>query len=494
MHSIAGTTEHAGHASRNGDRGVALQLAAIAGLLLVIYAGFCLFVPLTPGRLERASASLITELPLWRSVSALRLPLLHDVGAFAPVFLFSLAVVPLLYGLAIALSWGRSPGRATVTTVLAGAAAFFAVSLLALPNQTTDIYNYISRARVAAVHDSNPHYVPASRFPEDPLYAYASPRIARITGDKLALWTLISTGTAKLAGHGALANLFAMRLLFFACNLANLALIALVLHKLVPRHVLAGIILYGWNPVVAVLGQSKTDTVMMTFMLLAVLLLILDRRRWAIVSMGLSVLIKFMTLPIIAVYWLRDLRLKRWRELAVNAVILCLLVVALYAPYWEGPQLIVSHMKVVFGEAGASAGGMRSILIAGFLLLVAAVGLTRDTTHASLISGWAWVMLFVAVFLARTSNSWYLITAIGMASLCSSPGVALLAVIASCAAFAFSMWYTTSTGVFPLPDVFSASRRMVFLAPIALGAIGIAAAALLARRRHASAQSALKGR
>lgn len=487
MHPIAGTTEHAGHGPRDGDRGLALKLGIIAGLLLVIYAGFCFLVPLTAGRMERASASLITELPLWRFVSALHLPLLHDVGAFAPVLLFSLAIVPVLYGLAIVLSWDRSPRRATVTTVLAAAAAYFVVSFLALPNQTTDIYNYIVRARVAAVHDSNPHYVPASRFPKDPLYAYASPRIAKITGDKLAFWTLISTGTAKLAGHGPLANLFAMRLLFLACNLANLALIALILYKLVPRHVLAGTILYAWNPVVAVLGQSKTDTVMMTFMLLAVWFLISDRRRWAIVSMGLSALIKFITLPLIAVYWLRDLRLKRWRELAVNAGILCLLVVALYAPYWDGPQLITSHMKVIFGEAGVSAGGMRGILIAGFLLLVAAVGLTRDQTHASLISGWAWVMLFVAVFIARTSNSWYLISAIGMASLCMSSGVALLAAIASCAAFAFSMWYTTSTGVFPLPDVFSTSRRMVFLAPVAVGAVGIVAAALISRRRQASA-------
>ncbi|MGQ0657618.1 MAG: hypothetical protein ACT4NU_05910 [Chromatiales bacterium] len=487
MRQTGGAIARARERLIRNDRDLLRYLGISASILFLVYFAYCFLQPLTPGRLERSSASLIPQLPVWSFVSSLQFPLLDANLAVAAALILTLMAVPAVYGLALYLSWGRSPRRATVAVVVGAASLFFVTSFLALPNHTTDIYNYISRARVAAVHHSNPHYVPATRFPDDPLYIYASPRIARITGDKLAFWTHISTGVARLAGDSALANLFGFRLLFLLCNLANVALIAVILHRLSPQHVLAGTISYAWNPVVAVLGQSKTDTVMLTFMLLAVLGLVAGRKRLAVMSMGLSALIKFITLPLIAVYWLRDLRFKRWRELAVNAIVLILLATVLYAPFWEGPALVTRHLAVVRGEAGPWAGEIRWILHGAFLLAVLAIGLTRDDTHESLIRGWAWVMLFFAVFLARASNSWYLITVIGMASLCRSWGVALLIVVLSCSAFSFNLWYTTSTPGFRLPDLFAFSRRLVYIAP-ALAAASVVVVVALTRRRRVSAR------
>lgn len=461
------------------------NLTILACVLLVIYSACCFVLPLTPGRLARSSASLIPELPFWSFFSLLRLPFLDASNVVASALILTVMAASLAYGLALYLSWNRLPRSATVAVTIGAACAFFLTSFLALPNQSTDIYNYIARARVAAVHDSNPHNVPATRFPDDPLYPYASHSKAEITGDKLAFWTVISTQVAKLAGDNAIANLFAFRLLFLLCNLANVALIALILYRLYPQHVLAGIILYGWNPVVAVLGQSKTDTMMLTFMLLAVRFLIVDRRRWAVVAMGLSALIKFITLPLILVYWLRDLRFRRWRELVVNALVLGLLAAVLYAPFWEGPELITSHAGVILGEAGASVDIMRSLLLLAFSILVVAIGMTRADTHESLINGWTYVMLFFAAFLARNSFAWYLITAIGMASLCRQWGVALLIAVLSCTAFAFTLWHSTSDAGFRLPEMSLLSPYFVFLAPALLAAICIVAIWALTSRGNA---------
>lgn len=473
LQRVLGVVERARDVLVKNNRDLVRYLSVLAGLLLVIYFGFAFLLPLTPGRLAKPSASLITQLPLWSLISSLQFSFLSVSGAVAAALISTVIVVLALYGLALYLSWDRAPQRATVAVVIGAALMFFVISFLALPNQNTDIYNYIVRARVAAVYDSNPYYVPATHFPDDPIYDYASSDVAKITGDKFALWTLISTLIAKLVGHDPVANLLAFRLLFLLCNIANVTLIALILYRLFPRHVLAGVILYGWNPVVAVLGQSKSDTVMVTFMLLAILLLVAERRRLAVVSMGLSALIKFITLPLIAVYWLRDLRLRRWREITVNAVVLILLAAAIYAPFWEGPEIISSHAGVIIGEAGASADGMRRLLLLAFMLLVLAIGLTRDETHQSLIGGWAWVMLFFAVFIARNSFSWYLITAIGIVSLCAQRSAAALLAVISCTAFFFTVWHSTSGEGFRLPEMSLFPPYLVFLAPVLLAAIGI---------------------
>ena len=50
--------------------------------------------------------------------------------------------------------------------------------------------------------------------------------------------------------------------------LVGIALVAMILRELSPQHLLAGTILFGWNPIVSNFGTGKTDTVMVFFLLL----------------------------------------------------------------------------------------------------------------------------------------------------------------------------------------------------------------------------------
>lgn len=468
----------------NNEARLVFFLSILACFLLVAYFFYAFYIPQTPGRMTRPSAALIKELPLWSFVASLPFPMLQS-KQFVAVFLIVITVAAFtVYGLAVYLSWNRRTRFSSIAVVVITSALFFLIAALSLPNLNTDIYNYITRARVAAVHNSNPHYVPASKFPDDPLYPYASPRISWIVGDKLAMWTIISIPLAKLAGDNAVTNLLVFRFAFFLFNVANVFLVAMILRKLSPSHLLAGLIFYSWNPIIVILGQSKTDTVMVFFILLAIMLLITERKHLAVVSMGLSVLIKLITLPLVAVYWLRELRLKRWRDLIVMTLLLALTVIIAYTPFWEDSSLIQSHMGVALGESGAAVRSIpKSLLITVFMLLTFWVGFTQNGDNRKLIRGWALIMLVFALGIARFTNSWYLITLIAIVSLCADWSILLVAIVITFSAFLFNMWYSTSSSVFPLPNLFPYSRYLVFLAPVSIAGLCIIAIGLWHRLR-----------
>ena len=120
-----------------------------------------------------------------------------------------------------------------------------------------------------------------------------------------------------------------MRLVFLGVTLLNLGLIAAILRRWRPRHLLAGLVLYGWSPVVALHGQAKFDSLMATFALLAVLLLVTGRW-WGVLPVAwLSVLVKVLTLPLLAAYVLSEAFARQWRRLAVGSALV--VVVSLLA-------------------------------------------------------------------------------------------------------------------------------------------------------------------
>ena len=100
-------------------------------------------------------------------------------------------------------------------------------------------------------------------------------------------------------------------MVFLLFNLANLLLIARILQAVQPRQLLAGLGCMLWNPIVIAYGQSKVDTVMVFFLLLAALALVQEKRKLVVIALGVSALVKLITLPLIAVYWLYTLRSRR---------------------------------------------------------------------------------------------------------------------------------------------------------------------------------------
>src|SRR6185436_15649709 len=112
---------------------------------------------------------------------------------------------------------------------------------------------------------------------------------------------------------------------------------------LFPGSEAAGLVLFGWNPIVAVYGQSKTDIVMVFFLLLAAYLMARARERLGVVALGLSALVKLITLPLLALMLARDVNLRHWRQLALSVG----LVAIVYLPFAHGLGLLRDHLGLL---------------------------------------------------------------------------------------------------------------------------------------------------
>jgi MFS family permease len=454
-------------------------------------------VPQTPVRLDRASGSLIDDLPLWSSLTSLPVPVPSGQWAVGVSLIVSSLLAFGLYGLAVSATWARRAGRRIL--VLAGAAGvlFSLVSALALPNANTDIYNYIVTGRVAAAHDANPYEVAPDRFASDPLYPYAEHRYTANPDVKLPAWMLVSVPLARAAGDDPVVNLLVYRFAFFAFGVANLVLVAAIMHRVNPRHALSAVVAWGWNPIVVIFGTNKVDTLMVFFLLLAVLLFVTARPRLGAVSLMLSALVKLITLPFAATYWLAEAAQRRWRRLAAATALMAATVIAAYLPFGANPDLMLDHLGLIErrGSGGnpvdgkpSTAGPARLLLAVGFGFLVLWVGLTQGDTVRRLLRGWGLLAVYFALFLVPLGLSWYLMAAIAVASLAVDWRLLLLTGLLSFSSFLVNAWDSTSSAAFPLPDVVAVSRGTAYLAPVVLGAL--VAIALLVRRGNRPAQSA----
>jgi hypothetical protein len=435
------------------------------------------------------SAALIASWPFWSFIAALPLPVPRTGQALGLAVLLTSAAQFAAYGCAIYLAWKQPHSRRCTALVVGAALLFFLVAACALPNINRDIFNYITSGRVAAVYGANPYQLPPDRFAADPLYQYASARYTGFAGDnKLPAWTLLNATLARLGGDDPVTNLLIYRFTFLSFNVANLALVADILQKVQPERRLAGLVIYGWNPIVTIHGQSKVDTVMVFFLLLAVLALVHEKSRLGIVALALSAMVKLFTLPLIAVYWLALLRARAWRALAASIALAGVVVVAVYAPFWYGSELLSMQLSQLGSVATAGPSLARLLLYAVFAAAIALVGLSRDRRIENLLSGWELVLLLMALLIMRLGFSWYLLTLIALTSLVVDRRITLILVVLSFASFFMNAWDSASNDVIDLPTLFPAPRLHLQMLLFCATMLGLAALEFMHRLHRRRAQ------
>jgi hypothetical protein len=460
---------------RAGERGPLVLALAPAAVVLVAVGGFlALLLPLSPGRLERPSADLIPELPHWAALAERAPAWLSDPSAVAFAVLFACAAAFGAWALAIAACWGRPAERGPLALVVGTSLLVLGISAAALPNVSTDVYNYIARGRLASAHGVSPYQVAVDAFPGDPVYPYASHRFTAEPGGKLAAFMLLDVALTELAGESVVRQLLAYRIALFLLAAASLALVAAILRRLAPGHLLAGLVLFGWSPIVTFHGPAKSDTAMAFLLLVALWLLARGRRRFAAVALTGSVLVKLLTLPLAALWGLRELRLRGLREAALGAGLAVATTAALYLPFGSFDAVLRHALQVGDGGAGAP-GGLDHLARGAFILLFLAVAFTRTDDLASLVRGGAWLMLALTLLLTPFPLSWYQISVLAIACLVADVRVALAALALGFPAFGLNVWHSTSTESFPLPDAASLAVPLL----LALPAFALAGAALL---------------
>lgn len=248
----------------------------------------------------------------------------------------------------------QARGRAAVAAVFAGFLAFSAVLLFMQPFDSVDIYDYIIHGRMTAFYHTNPFLGTPNMFPRDPFYNYAAWK--QEPSAYGPIWELLAAPAARLAGNGIVANVIVYKMIPGLFLLASLGLIALILRRQAPKETLAGVLLLGWNPVVLyeVLGNGHNDMVMVFWILAAVWAI--QRRRYttSILALVAGTLVKFIPILLIpaagfiALFELREGR-ERLSFLLRTALGSILTVVLLYAPFWQGPQVLtLTHRTNLF--------------------------------------------------------------------------------------------------------------------------------------------------
>lgn len=473
---------HSGEASaRPGERRLTLVLGALAVLLLATVLFYDFVLPQSPVRLARASAGLIGESAWWSWVAGLPWPQL--TGAWLATALLGVGSVAfLVYGTAVVATWGRPARAGTLLAVVVPAALFCVLGALAMPTQSSDVVDYLLSGRVASEHGSSPYTTSPETFPDDPLLPFASGDYTADAEQKPPIWIGIAVGVSAVAGDQPATAVLVFRSFFALVSMLNLALIWLVLRRWRPNHVLAGLVTYGWSPVVTMHAQAKFDVVMALFALAAALALVLGHRYAMAGALWCSVLVKVLTLPLAAVPVLADLKARAWGRVALSGVVVAVVTLLLYAPVEGGVGLVVEHLLLA-DRSGAQLPAAASLLFA--LVVCAAVlwaGLAGRGDTEGVLQGWALVSLTL-VLLVPPDWSWYLITPAAVVALSGDRWRTLVLYLLSGLLFAFDTWTRSRSARYPLPEPEQVSRSVFFVALVLVGAVSLAAAAFLRRRR-----------
>ncbi|MBA2579021.1 MAG: hypothetical protein H0V05_20670 [Euzebyaceae bacterium] len=469
---------------RVGDARLPAVVWVLAGVQLVATLFYSFVQPQTPVRLVRGSAALIEQSAFWSAVTRLPWPVPRGGLSLALALLVMGVVAFAGYGAAVAVCWNRPATRRALLAVALSGMAFMTLSALALPTQSSDIYDYILKGRMATVYGVNPYQVAPDEFPDDPLYPYASGQFTVHPEKKPPTWIYVTIAWSALAGDDPVTNLLVYRFGFLALNLLNVALIIAFLRRWRPEALLAGVALYAWNPIVILHGQAKTDTLMTSFVLLAAVLLFAGRRHGSAAALGLSMFVKLLTLPLLAVTFFGELGARRWRSVVLSGLAVALAVTVIYIPVASGPGLILQHLGELRRGGSDLPRAFSLPVMLGAAGLVAWAGVASRGKPERVLGAWALVAVCFAVFFNPLAFSWYLLVPLALVSLTAEWRLTVVTGVLSFLAFLANSWDTSTSPRFPLPKPDGLNRPVAFLAVIALTAAAAGAVLWFSSRRR----------
>lgn len=268
--------------------------------------------------------------------------LLQDAGTWGYVrMIVAFVALALLYIFGLRAA-GETGSRAAWLIVLLGTIAFIGVLLFMAPFDALDIYDNIFHGRIVGIYAANPYQQLIAQYPADPFFGF--PRWKTSPSAYGPVWEMLAGLTARLAGDGILANVFAFKLLPGVFQLASTGVVFAYLRRTAPAQALAGMLLLGWNPVVLyeTWGNGHNDVVMIFWILLAALLIQRKRYTSAILALVIGTLIKFIPVLLVplalltALRGLPTLRARSWFLLKTSLASL-LTILAGYFRFWNGP-------------------------------------------------------------------------------------------------------------------------------------------------------------
>ena len=254
----------------------------------------------------------------------------------------------ILYLIAILLVRRGLPPVFGAVAVIGPPLAYHA-TLFGMPGlYTTDMFSYVMYSHMAGVLNVNPYTSIPSMFPEVRIFYWIHPiwrDAPSIYGPAwldltvpLARATAASTEVDKVLAYKALVNV---------AHLLGVGVLAFVVHRLRPGHVLESVVMYAWNPLIVFEfgGNGHNDAVMVAVMLLGLALYVSSARWLGVVTVAVSMLLKMTSmflLPFYAMAWARE-QSSWWRFFGVGVLATLtvpVVIVAFYVPWWNGVETI----------------------------------------------------------------------------------------------------------------------------------------------------------
>lgn len=173
-----------------------------------------------------------------------------------------------------------------------------------------------------------------------------------------------------------------MKIAFFVCDwVVVLILVDLLRYTRQPAHL---VLVYAWNPLLALEGSSHIDILGALLLLVSVAALARRWRMMAAVSLGLAIAAKFLPIVLLPLYWKR-IRIR-------DAVLAAALIAALYIPFLD-------HGRIPFGSLGR--------YVEGFRFNGPMFAILHQVAPPWLLAGVAVLVgLFIAAWLRNSAPEW----------------------------------------------------------------------------------------
>ncbi|OGG28210.1 hypothetical protein A3A59_05835 [Candidatus Gottesmanbacteria bacterium RIFCSPLOWO2_01_FULL_42_10] len=182
--------------------------------------------------------------------------------------------------------------------------------ILAYPAFSHDLFNYMFDARIVTKYGLNPTFFRALDFPADPWIRFMRWTHRFYPYGIGWLWlTLIPSylGLGKFVW-----TLVLFKLMFLGFHAMNIKLIEKILKQVSGANIDHGLIFFALNPLVLVesLLSPHNEVMMLSLVLLAIYLFITHKATWSILTLMVSVSIKFLSIGLLPLFLIKKLQNK----------------------------------------------------------------------------------------------------------------------------------------------------------------------------------------
>src|SRR5579883_164696 len=229
-------------------------------------------------------------------------------------------------------------------SIALGLTALFSATMVFLyPVTAIDVFNYAVEGHIAVYHGVNPMVTPPSSAANDTFVSYAGSWIDS-TSPYGPVWILLTQVDALLAGSNVVLAILLLKILAAIAVVATAGCLAAGFRHRGPLASALAAMIFGWNPLVQLemVGHGHNDAVMSFFLVAALVMVARNQTILGALGVGVSVLIKFLTLGTIPLFLVAEILTStrsagaRWARVAMSAAVIVALAIVAYAPFWTG--------------------------------------------------------------------------------------------------------------------------------------------------------------